>query len=182
MTESHSQEADAVETPVQSRCGVASADSRMVEKLLGRSPMGAFAVSVRRHDRSPVVVANSPLFDDGRPMPTRFWLCDPVLVRAVSQLESDGGVKQAENDLDPASVQRTHALAAAERDARLPVDHIGPRPFGGVGGTRRGVKCLHTHFANYLAGAPDVVGEWVQLTLARQGIFFDPSQPGIASA
>ena len=103
-------------------------DATMVEQLLGRAPMGQFVVTVRRHDRSPVVVANAPLFENGRPMPTRFWLCDPDLVHAISQLESDGGVKQAGRDVDPAALKRTHALAAAERDALLPRGHTGPAP------------------------------------------------------
>ena len=33
--------------------------------------------------------------------------------------------------------------------------------WGGVGGTRRGIKCLHAHYANHLAGGDDVVGAWV---------------------
>jgi hypothetical protein len=32
---------------------------------------------------------------------------------------------------------------------------------GGVGGTRVGVKCLHAHLANYLAGHDDPVGRLV---------------------
>ncbi|NNE95072.1 MAG: DUF501 domain-containing protein [Acidimicrobiales bacterium] len=155
-------------------------DAERVTRLLGRPPMGNFTVCVRRNDRSPVVVANAPLFHNGRPMPTRFWLCDPVLVRAISKLESNGGVKAAEAELDPELVRLTHQRASAERDALIPSDHEGPRPFGGVGGTRRGVKCLHTHYANYLAGAPDAVGEWVQNALARVGSSFDPVEPGVA--
>ena len=34
---------------------------------------------------------------------------------------------------------------------------------GGVGGTRVGVKCLHAHLANYLAGFEDPVGALVAL-------------------
>ena len=54
-----------------------------------------------------------------------------------------------------------HARYAAERDAELPGDHAGPRPSGGVGGTRTGVKCLHAHYAFHLAGGDDPVGRWV---------------------
>ncbi|HMQ27497.1 MAG TPA: DUF501 domain-containing protein, partial [Acidimicrobiales bacterium] len=54
-----------------------------------------------------------------------------------------------------------HARYAAERDAALPDGHEGPRPFGGVGGTRQGVKCLHAHYAWFLAGGDDPVGRWV---------------------
>ncbi|MGH9232616.1 MAG: DUF501 domain-containing protein, partial [Acidimicrobiales bacterium] len=51
---------------------------------------------------------------------------------------------------------------AAERDAALPAGHAGPRPSGGVGGTRQGVKCLHAHYAWLLAGGDDPVGRWVE--------------------
>ncbi len=53
-----------------------------------------------------------------------------------------------------------------ERDAALPPGHAGPRPHGGVGGTRRGVKCLHAHYAYHLAGGDDPVGRWVAEQLA----------------
>jgi hypothetical protein len=32
---------------------------------------------------------------------------------------------------------------------------------GGVGGTRVGVKCLHAHLANFLAGEEDPIGALV---------------------
>ena len=156
-------------------------DVAMVTALLGRKPMGAFRVSIRRYDRSPVVLSNRPLFHDGRPMPTRFWLCDSFLVHAISQLESDRGVKAAEAAISAEAIAATHRWAEAERDALLPSDHTGPRPFGGVGGTRQGIKCLHTHFANYLAGAPDAVGEWVRDALAHRDQSFDPARTGVAS-
>jgi exopolyphosphatase/guanosine-5'-triphosphate,3'-diphosphate pyrophosphatase len=35
-----------------------------------------------------------------------------------------------------------------------------------VGGTRQGVKCLHAHYAWYLAGGDDPVGRWVAERLA----------------
>ncbi len=47
-----------------------------------------------------------------------------------------------------------------ERDALIDPDHPGPKPSGGVGGTRRGVKCLHAHLAWWLTGADDPVGAW----------------------
>ena len=54
---------------------------------------------------------------------------------------------------------------AAERDAAIPPGHDGPRPSGGVGGTRQGVKCLHAHYAAHLAGFDDPVGRWVAVEL-----------------
>ena len=68
--------------------------------------------------------------------------------------------------MDAAALAAAHARYATERDALLPRGHLGPRPSGGVGGTRRGVKCLHAHLAWWLAGGDDPVGEWVAARLA----------------
>jgi hypothetical protein len=140
----------------------AEADRREVERLLGRPPQGEFEV-VRRHpDGSPLVIRNAPVLDDGTPMPTRYWLVGEPERTRVSRLESAGGVAQAEAEVDPAAVAAAHARYAAERDAALPPGHRGPRPSGGVGGTRTGVKCLHAHLAWHLAGGDDPVGRWVE--------------------
>jgi uncharacterized protein len=143
-------------------------DLTAVTQLLGRTPQGAFEVVVRDASGLPVVISNAPLMDDGTPMPTRYWLIGHAEIRAVGRLESTGGVRQAEADIEPSDVERAHALYAAERDALIPEDHIGPRPYGGVAGTRQGVKCLHAHYAWYLAGGPDPVGAWVARRLAEQ--------------
>src|SRR5439155_21867497 len=37
----------------------------------------------------------------------------------------------------------------------------GAADWGGVGGTRIGLKCLHAHYAYHLAGGEDPVGAWV---------------------
>jgi hypothetical protein len=78
-------------------------------------------------------------------------------------------VKAAEAAVDPAALAAAHARYAAERDADLPAGHAGPRPSGGVGGTRVGVKCLHAHLAWHLAGGDDPVGRWVAERLATGG-------------
>ena len=144
-----------------------AADLHLVEELLGRPPEGDFEVVVRDPEGAPVVILNAPLLRDGTPMPTRYWLVDPRLRRAVSTLEAAGGVREAETAVDPEELALAHARYAAERDAALPPDHTGPRPAGGVGGTRRGVKCLHAHYAWHLAGGDDPVGRWVEARLPR---------------
>ena len=135
-------------------------------RLLGREPEAGFRVVVRRPDGSPVVIENAPFLDDGRPMPTRFWLVDEALREVVSRLEGEGGVKEAEGAVDTAEVARAHARYAAERDAAVDPARPGPRPSGGVGGTRKGVKCLHAHLAWYLAGGDDPVGRWTAARLS----------------
>ena len=136
-------------------------DRQRVAELLGREPAGEFEVVVRDEAGDPVVIRNAPLLDDGTPMPTLFWLIGREQTLEVSRLESRGGVRQAEAEVDPLAVRAAHDRYAAERDAGLPVAHSGPRPSGGVGGTRQGVKCLHAHYAWFLAGGDDPIGRWV---------------------
>ncbi len=143
----------------------AAADRQAVTELLGREPEGDFAVVVRRPDGRPVVIRNHPTLRDGTPMPTRWWLVDAELRRAVSGLEAAGGVREAAAAVEADELARAHAQYAAERDAVIPDDHVGPRPSGGVGGTRQGVKCLHAHYAWFLAGGDDPVGRWVHAHL-----------------
>lgn len=140
-------------------------DLEAVTLLLGREPQGDFEVVVRRPDGRPVVILNAPLLADGTPMPTRYWLVDDDLRRAVSTLEAAGGVRAAEAAVDPAEVAAAHARYAAERDTALPAGYAGPRPSGGVAGTRKGVKCLHAHLAWHLAGGDDPIGRWVEENL-----------------
>ena len=139
----------------------ADADVEAVARLLGRRPQGEFEVVVRDPAGAPVVIRNAPLLDDGTPMPTRHWLVGATERLLVSRLEAAGGVARAEAEVAPEAVAEAHRRAAIERDAALPEGWDGPRPSGGVGGTRRGVKCLHCHYADYLAGTGDPVGRWV---------------------
>jgi hypothetical protein len=143
-----------------------AADLAAVEALLGRTAQGAFEVVVRHADGSPVVLRNAPLLDDGTPMPTRYWLVGEPERTQVSRLEAAGGVRRAEAEVDPELLVAAHARYAAEREAAVPPGHTGPRPTGGVGGTRLGVKCLHAHYGWHLAGGDDPVGRWVEARLA----------------
>ncbi len=143
------------------------ADRDAVAGLLGRSPQGAFEVVVRAADGSPVVIRNAPLLDDGTPMPTRYWLVGAHERVAVGRLEAARGVNRAEVAVAADLIAEAHRRYAVEREAAIPVDHDGPRPFGGVGGTRQGVKCLHAHYAWHLAGGDDPVGRWVADRLAE---------------
>ena len=71
----------------------------------------------------------------------------------------------------PTSDMRPNGISA------MPPGWHGPRPAGGVGGTRRGVKCLHAHYAWHLVGGDDPVGRWVAAQLA-QGQAAGPRRPG----
>jgi uncharacterized protein len=137
------------------------ADRDAVRALIGREPKTAFTVVVRDRSGNPVVIRNAPLEADGTPMPTRYWLVGPQQIEAIGWLEAGGGVRRVQAELDPDEIAATHARHARSRDSQLPVGWSGHRPAGGVAGTRRGVKCLHAHYACWLAGEDDVVGDWV---------------------
>jgi hypothetical protein len=149
---------DAVEDP----------DISAVRARLGREPMADFEVVVRADGGEPVVVRNAPFTHDGDPMPTRYWLVDPILVMKIARIEAGGGVRRAQAAVDPDVLAAAHRAYAAERDAAVPEDHQGPRPHGGVGGTKQGVKCLHSHYAWHLAGGDDPVGRWVDEQLEAE--------------
>jgi len=146
-----------------------AADEAAVRHLLGRDPQGEYTVAVRDAAGTPVVLCNAPLLRDGTPMPTFYWLCGAVEVAAVSRLEADGAVDEAESEIGLDALDDIHRRYAAMRDAHMPAGHTGPAPSGGVGGTRRGVKCLHAHFGWWLAGGDDAVGEWVARRLEQAG-------------
>lgn len=153
-------------------------DAERVAELLGRQPEGTFEVVVRDTDGEPLVLRNAPLMFNGRPMPTRYWLIGKDALRRVSQLEADGGVRAAEAEIPAEEVAAAHARYAAERDAAMPAGHTGPRPSGGVAGTREGVKCLHAHYAYFLAGGDDPVGRWVAARLAQRAGAPAPHEAG----
>lgn len=136
-------------------------DLSAVREQLGREPTIAFTIVARCAEGHPLVIRNAPVDAQGRPFPTLFWLTCPRAVRAVSRLESAGAIAELNERLaaDQAfadAVARSHEAHAAERARGFP----GAERHGGVGGTRGGVKCLHAHYANHLAGGEDPVGAW----------------------
>jgi exopolyphosphatase/guanosine-5'-triphosphate,3'-diphosphate pyrophosphatase len=139
-----------------------AADLATVAEQLGREPTIPFTVVARCTGGHPLVIRNAPRDADGAPFPTTYWLTCPDAARAVSRLESEGGIGELnaryEADADfRAAVDAAHADAARDRARDLP----DAAAWGGVGGTRRGIKCLHAHYANHLGGGDDVVGRWV---------------------
>jgi hypothetical protein len=170
------------EQTVGSGDGGSEPDVDVITELLGRRPQGDYEVALRRDDGTPVVLRNAPFLHSGRPMPTRFWLIDRALNKAIGRLESTGAVDLVEATIDPDELAATHRAYAAERDGHVPPGHVGPAPYGGVGGTRVGVKCLHAHYAHWLAGGQDPVGQWVDDRLRETDDHFDPTvealQPG----
>ena len=139
-------------------------DIATIEALIGRPLGGRCAVVVRRLDGRPVVIENEPHMRDGTPMPTLYWLIDDELTDEVSRLEGKGGVHRFEELIDAAAIEAPHEDYRRRREAAT-VRRDGAQPSGGVGGTRTGLKCLHAHLANFLAGNVDPVGALVADTI-----------------
>ncbi len=120
-------------------------------------------VVARCHLGLPTVIKVPPHLDDGTPFPTTYWLTCPLASRRIGRVEAAGGVKKAEARIaaDPA-LARAHEAAMQryenDRDALLDDDSPVHRPTGGVGGSQRGVKCLHAHFADHAAGNDNPIG------------------------
>ncbi len=109
----------------------------------------------------PLAIRNHPLDAEGRPFPTIYWLTCPDAVRAVSRVESEGWIGRLNERFESDAAFRTavedaHRAYAEERGRFAD----GAEAWGGVGGTRAGLKCLHAHYAYHLAGGEDPVGAW----------------------
>ena len=138
------------------------ADLATVREQLDREPTTAFTVVARCTGGHPLVIRNAPLDAAGEPFPTTYWLTCPEAVRAVSRFEAAGWIgrlnqrMQLEKGFRDA-VDGAHAAYAADRATDLGE----AVSWGGVAGTRTGIKCLHAHYAYHLAGGDDPVGAWV---------------------
>jgi exopolyphosphatase / guanosine-5'-triphosphate,3'-diphosphate pyrophosphatase len=140
--------------------------------------MTAFTVVARCAHGHPLVIRNAPMDDDGDPFPTLYWLTCPDHVKAISRLEAEGWIKRLADEavVDPdlrISLRRAHEAYARER-GRL---HPGAEAWGGVAGSRSGVKCLHAHYAYFLAGGADPIGRWVARRL-QEGEPIHYEKPG----
>ncbi|MGH2539947.1 MAG: DUF501 domain-containing protein, partial [Actinomycetota bacterium] len=148
-------------TPTAQR-GLRGVDLASVREQLGREPTTAFTVVARCTGGHPLVIRNAALDAAGEPFPTTYWLTCPEAVRAVSRIESAGWIGRLNERIRRdrglrEAVDAAHAAYAADRAADLR-EALG---WGGVAGTRTGIKCLHAHYAYRLAGGDDPVGAWV---------------------
>lgn len=140
-------------------------DATVVEVQIGRPPRAHSEVVARCHLGLPVVVRVPPRLTDGTPFPTLYWLTCPLATTRIGRLEGAGGVRRMEMKAtsDPefrSELEAAHDSYRQIRDEMLPEDDL-PRPSGGVGGAREGVKCLHAHYAHSAAGGQNPVGRLV---------------------
>lgn len=160
----------------------------MIKEQLGREPRGVLGITTSCEHGQPQVIINRPIMTSDSEVeifPTLYWLTCPYLRREISLLEGEGVIAQFEKRIkeDPefaAQVEKNYQDYATRRLALVPTEVQGrirseyPERFQvlaetGVGGIRNpeGVKCLHTHVADYLACGENVIGREVLALLDK---------------
>ncbi|CAM9242552.1 unnamed protein product, partial [Ascophyllum nodosum] len=170
-------------------------DKAAIERQLGFLPTNVFSVAARSESAGePLVLKLYPLAvslkgaragnAERQPFPTIYWLSCPTLKSAVSQLENQGLVREWERKLQASpellmEMKMAHERYAEERWAMLSetdVAIVNQRGWesslgtkvgaGGISTAKPGtIKCLHAHFAHFLATGQNTVGKWVQQEL-----------------
>lgn len=168
-------------------------DESRIIRALGHLPWNAHAVAAREAhgEGKPTVLELYPISAESRegkgyrrrltPCPTLFWLICPELKAAVSSLEAVGLIPivrrhVAENQSLRDAFRRQHGeygelrwrtLAKQDQDLAAQLGWEPRLHSTGVSGMIdfTQVKCLHTHYAHFLATGENVVGAWVQRAL-----------------
>ena len=163
-------------------------DEEVVQVQLGRKPRGFLQVASRCPAGRPETIVTCPIVPARpglnrpfEPFPTVFWLTCPGAIRAVSGLESEGWIAKLEACLarDP-QLQKEYEEAArsyaAFRRTLLTEDQlkwiktfhpswydiICESGIGGIPQGNKGLKCLHAHYAHYLATGINPVGRFTR--------------------
>ncbi|MGI6038266.1 MAG: DUF501 domain-containing protein [Limnochordia bacterium] len=154
-------------------------DLQVIERQLGRRPRGVLDIACRCFQDKPAVIITSPLIGpQNQIFPTNWWLTCPWLNRAIGFLEGQGAIEELGGQIDLTVVHGTYAL---QRQALIPwrqrsrLFQEAPERYEvlverGVAGIAPpgGIKCLHTHYAYWLAGEDNPVGQWVHDHLTKE--------------
>ena len=137
-------------------------EKQTVEIQLDRKIRSNIDVVAKCHFNLPVVVDVPKNLDDGTPFPTMYWLTCPMYVKKVSTLESNGMVKDLDNQLvDNKKLnklwRKRQRSYENERNKKYKTLSNTISPIGGVGGTTKSIKCLHSHLADELVSGKNVI-------------------------
>ena len=141
-------------------------NKQVVEIQLGRKLRNSVNIFTTCHFNLPVVIKVPPNLDDGTPFPTTYWLSCPMYTKKVGSLESTGLIKeldrhiQEDKNLENQWLERQRSYED-ERTQQID-DKTKIHPYGGVGGARESIKCLHSHLADQLATGKNIVGQIVE--------------------
>mgnify|MGYP006271736855 FL=1 len=153
---------------------VSNKDYKIIKKQLEREPDNLLEVVKRCPFSYPAVLTVKP-YENSIVFPTTYWLSCPYFVKEVGKIEDKGLIQKLtlklKNDREfRSSLKKAHQHYANKRleylDKKLEELPDGIRDVienSGVGGIidKEGVKCLHTHLADYLVNGLNPVGEIV---------------------
>ncbi|PRX21820.1 hypothetical protein BX659_13040 [Orenia metallireducens] len=172
-------------------------DLEILERQLGRKPRNLVDIIKRCKDGSPQVVVTAPILDKGDSIgifPTTLWLTCPELNYRIGKLESRGLVQEVQNKIlgDKKLSKRlaeahkdyaNYRMSLVEDDRLEDLKENNPGQYkvlkeSGVGGILEfeGIKCLHTHFAQYLVDEKNPVGEMVAELLKKEYGQIEPEE------
>lgn len=125
-----------------------------VEKQLGRKPRSLLKAVRRCRFKLPRVILSSPGLS-----PTIFWLTCPYETYLISRLESDGLIKKI--NADPVLKEKILKANKNYIAFRENFGHFDISQEKGIDGIRdlSSLKCLHSHWAYYLAAKNDPIGK-----------------------
>lgn len=153
---------------------VSDKNYKIIKKQLGRKPDNLLRVAKKCPFSYPAVLLVKP-YENSIVFPTTYWLSCPYLVKEVSKIEDTGLIetltlKLKKDEEFRLLLKKAHNYYAQKRLKYLEKD---PKdlPDGienvlvnsGVGGIidKEGIKCLHTHLADYLINKFNPVGRIV---------------------
>ncbi|EPJ48588.1 MAG: hypothetical protein OFPI_28730 [Osedax symbiont Rs2] len=152
---------------------ITETDKDIIRQQIGREPQGIVAIAARANNAVPVVLQMRSIVD-GKPFPTLYWLCSKDLSKAIGSIETQGWVKEIEQQIACDEQLRCQYLANQQQyvDKRLQQMKaedrviIERRGFSemfqryGIGGISQWdkVRCLHMQYAHHLVDG-NIIGE-----------------------
>lgn len=155
-------------------------DLEVLTYQLGRIPRGVIAILQRCDKGYPQVTQNAPMVSARTPFPTIYWLTCPLLNKKIAILENQGWINEFQEQIDrDRSFQRVfmesqkaylktrkRMIATVDDVPNYAQEVLTEAGIGGVTDLSR-VKCLHAHYAHYLASGENPIGQKIDALIDR---------------
>ena len=149
---------------------ITESDRHFITGALRKKPQTPVSQVIARCPQGhPSVLEVAPLNTKMQPFPSTYWLLCPSLVKQVTALEYQGIIKHLQNKID-SSERLQNRLADNHRQyihrrQQLIHDKSQQQRFTqlGISGNQNfnSVKCLHGHYAHYLATKDNYIGRYI---------------------
>lgn len=157
-------------------------DIELIEGFLKRPARGILEISARTKEGHPASIKVTPVVEEV-PFPTIYWLVDPIVYKAISQIEATGFTKELQEMINAsdelkAEVKSIHEAYRDERVAlfkelklNLPDNMMPMINETGIGGLRdfHHLRCLHMFYAFHLV-SPHIIGKMIDEKLSSSSI------------